>query len=67
MLAFHTLITWLRQHDDRPSTQASDDRGASLVEYALMLALIAMVCIAAVSALGDTTSGSFSEVTSMLG
>ena len=44
-----------------------DERGASLVEYALMLALIAMVCIAAVTALGSTTSGSFSEATSMLG
>lgn len=53
------LRTWL-------ATRASDDRGASLVEYALLLALIAMVCIAAVTALGGTTSGSFSEVTSML-
>lgn len=44
-----------------------DERGASLVEYALMLALIAMVCIAAVSALGETVSGSFSEMDSELG
>lgn len=44
-----------------------DERGASLVEYALMLALIAMVCIAAVSALGSTVSGSFSEMDSELG
>ncbi len=44
-----------------------NDRGASLVEYALLLALIAMVCIAAVTALGDTTSTSFSEATSQLG
>lgn len=43
------------------------DRGASLVEYALLLALLAMVCIAALSALGSTTSGSFSEMTSELG
>jgi pilus assembly protein Flp/PilA len=42
------------------------DAGASLVEYALLLALIAMVCIAAVTALGDTTSTSFSEATSLL-
>lgn len=48
------------------SAHRADDRGASLVEYALLLALIAMVCIAAVTALGGTTSGSFSEVTSML-
>lgn len=44
-----------------------DERGASLVEYALMLALIAMVCIAAVSALGGTVSESFSEAVSELG
>jgi pilus assembly protein Flp/PilA len=43
------------------------DRGASLVEYALLLALIAMVCIAAVTALGETTSASFSEAVSELG
>ena len=60
MRAITHLQTWL-------ATRARDDRGASLVEYALLLALIAMVCIAAVTALGSTTSGSFSEVTSMLG
>ena len=43
------------------------DRGASLVEYALLLALLAMVCIAAVTALGETTSASFSEAVSELG
>jgi pilus assembly protein Flp/PilA len=42
------------------------DRGASLVEYALLVALIAMVCIAAVTALGNTTSTSFSEANSLL-
>jgi pilus assembly protein Flp/PilA len=48
-------------------SRVDGDRGASLVEYALLLALIAMVCIAAVSALGDTTSASFSEAVSELG
>ena len=43
-----------------------DDRGASLVEYALLLALIAMVCLAAVTALGETTSTQFSEMSSQL-
>ena len=62
VLAFHTLFTWLRSLDGD-----ADDRGASLVEYALMLALIAMVCIAAVTALGSTTSAQFSEMDSMLG
>lgn len=32
-----------------------DERGANLVEYSLLLALIAIVCIAAVSMLGGET------------
>jgi len=43
------------------------ERGASLVEYALLVALIAVVCIIAVSLLGTTASKKFSEVTSALG
>ncbi len=46
--------------------RADDERGASLVEYALLLALIAMVCIAAVTTLGETVSTQFSETTSLL-
>jgi pilus assembly protein Flp/PilA len=38
------------------------DRGASLVEYALLVALIAVVCIAAVTFLGDSAQEKFSEV-----
>lgn len=37
------------------------DRGASLVEYALLVTLIAMVCLIAVMFLGDETSRSFSS------
>ena len=36
------------------------ERGASLVEYALLLALIAVVCIAAVSLLGGNLNNSYS-------
>ena len=35
------------------------ERGASLVEYALLVALIAVVCIAAVTFLGKSSSGKF--------
>ena len=56
----HQIHAWL-------VSRADGERGASLVEYALLLALIAMVCIAAVSSLGDTTSASFSEAVSELG
>lgn len=47
---------------DEPVTIS--ERGASLVEYALLVALIAVVCIAAVSALGTTTAVPYSEITS---
>ena len=39
-----------------------DERGASLVEYALLVALIAVVCIAAVTILGGKASKNFSSV-----
>jgi len=39
-----------------------DDRGASLVEYALLVALIAVVCIAAITLLGREASTKFSTV-----
>ncbi|MEM8706109.1 MAG: Flp family type IVb pilin [Actinomycetota bacterium] len=61
VLAIHALLNWLRQQDEQ-----QNDRGASLVEYALMVALIAVVCAAAVTALGTTTSEQYSEITSLL-
>jgi len=44
-----------------------NDRGANLVEYALLLVLIALVAIGAVAALGTGTSSHYSEITSKLG
>ncbi|MEY2451222.1 MAG: pilus assembly protein Flp/PilA, partial [Acidimicrobiaceae bacterium] len=38
------------------------ERGASLVEYALLVALIAVVCIAAITLLGNNASSKFSTV-----
>ena len=38
-----------------------DERGASLVEYALLVALIAVVCIVAVTFLGNAGSGKLDE------
>lgn len=43
-----------------------DDGGATMVEYSIMVALIATVCIAVVSTLGKTTSNEFSGVNSAL-
>lgn len=45
---------------DRPHRRRRDERGASVVEYALLIALIAIVLFSAVSFLGDTTDASFS-------
>ena len=41
---------------------ADDERGASLVEYALLVALIAVVCILAITFLGNSASSKFSSV-----
>ena len=38
------------------------ERGAALVEYALLVALIAVVCIAAISLLGGSARDKFSTV-----
>lgn len=52
----HFLAAWLR------ARFGDSDRGASLVEYALLVALIAVVCIAAVTLLGNNASKKFSTV-----
>ena len=39
-----------------------DERGASLVEYALLVALIALVAVAAVTFLGGAASNKFSKI-----
>jgi len=41
-----------------------DEDGPTAVEYAVMLALIIVVCIAAVTALGTNASTTFSKVAS---
>jgi pilus assembly protein Flp/PilA len=51
---FEFLRTWIAARRD-------DERGASLVEYVLLVALIAVVCIIAISFLGQTASQTFSD------
>jgi Flp pilus assembly pilin Flp len=54
----HALIavqTWLADRDDR---------GASLVEYALLIVLIAVVCAVAITVLGGSASTSYSKTAS---
>ncbi len=44
------------------ATHTRTERGASLVEYALLVALIAVVCIAAVTVLGNNLDSQFDSV-----
>jgi len=60
MIAARIAITWIQ-------TRIASDRGANLVEYALLIVLIALVAIGAVAALGNGTSSHYSEITSQLG
>ena len=53
--SYEFLARWLRARVD-------DERCASLVEYALLVALIAVVCILAITFLGGQTSSRFSDV-----
>ena len=55
MVQYEFIKAWL-------TAQAKTERGASLVEYALLVALIAVVCIAAVSFIGSNAKDKFSEV-----
>ena len=44
----------------------ADERGASMVEYALLVVLIAIVALAAVAVAGDELSETYSEISSGL-
>lgn len=59
MLHYQFIAAWAR-------AQAKTERGASLVEYALLVALIAVVCIAAVTLLGGAAKTKFSSVASAI-
>jgi len=43
-----------------------DEEGATMVEYALMLALIAIVCIAVVKLIGTSANDVFNEAATQL-
>ena len=52
---WNVFASWMR-------ARVNSDRGASLVEYALLVALIAVVCIAAISLLGNAAASKFSSI-----
>lgn len=59
MTRYEYLKTWLQAH-------ARSERGASLVEYALLVALIAVVAIAAITFLGGEATNTLNEAGSSL-
>ena len=60
LTSFEYLTGWMR------AKFGQDERGASLVEYALLLALIAVVCIIAITALGGNASQKFNSISGEL-
>lgn len=60
MVTYQFMSAWL-------TSRIRSERAASLVEYALLVALIAVVCIAAVTFLGSTASNKFNQVGSSIG
>jgi pilus assembly protein Flp/PilA len=64
MLKLYTGVqTWWADLKSR----ATEEHGATAVEYALMVALIAVVIIAAVSVLGTNSSVKFQSVADAVG
>jgi pilus assembly protein Flp/PilA len=43
-----------------------DEKGAALVEYGLLVGLIAVICVAAVTLLGQDVSSAFSAIAAQL-
>lgn len=58
----NVIAPWVKARVD-----AKSELGASLVEYALLVALIAVVCVAGVTYLGQRASNKFSGAGSSLG
>jgi pilus assembly protein Flp/PilA len=61
---FETMQIYLLQLINR---FRRDENGAALAEYGLLVALIAVVCVVAVTALGTNISTAFSKIASAIG
>ena len=57
---YEFVSTWLR------ARFGDSDRGASMVEYALLVALIAVVCIGAITLIGREANSSFESTADSL-
>lgn len=56
----------MHDHHIRTNRRTRGAQGASLVEYALLVALIAIVCFAAVIFFGQSTSAEFESIGSSI-
>jgi len=52
---------WFRNRFELIRNRLREDDGASLVEYALLISLIAVVCISAMTFFGKAVSSKFSQ------
>jgi pilus assembly protein Flp/PilA len=59
LTTFEFVAAWIK-------ARTESERGASLVEYALLLALIAVVCIIAITVLGQEASNKFDSISDSL-
>jgi pilus assembly protein Flp/PilA len=56
------MKTWLKNI----KTFLRDEEGATATEYAVMLALIIVIALGAISALGTKVSGTFANITAKM-
>ena len=61
------MLTNVNQVVTAASARLRSETGQAMAEYGLVLALIAVVCIAALTAIGLGISGSLGSITSQLG
>ncbi len=64
---FVTAFTAVRSAHATLLERARSERGASMVEYALLVGLIAVVAVVAVAALGGGIQGLFSSANNCVG
>jgi pilus assembly protein Flp/PilA len=56
----------MKELNDKNLVENQEEKGATMVEYALLAALVAIVCIAGITTLGQSASKSFSTIGSSL-
>ncbi len=61
------LITLMREMARRMPLLGDDDEGATAVEYALLVGLIAVIIISSVTLLGGNIDAMFDDVANQLG